>query len=267
MEFGISTRCFGDTPVTVDSLERLRKGGFEKIELHAVRGVLNFHNKSLMRGVAAWFQENGLPSPGLHLPFELSVLDTQRLVRQEATDEVKRCLEFTDRLPVDYVVLHLGTPGQKFHPVVFDYAYAAVAGIQAFAGVRVLIETLRNDIATVERVLEFRTAAQLHDVGICYDNGHVELEAFDEVLAVHLNDNDGDSSDDHLWPFEGRTDWHKFIERLALSSFRGPFILECSDDRIEKGMECRSRLQDLLDEAQNSIEEFRLKYKLTKDNP
>jgi len=259
MDLGISTRCFGTTPLTLDLLDRLRRAEFTRIELRGALPGFNYQNRTFLRSVARWFAENGLPGPSLHLPFEKDVLAALRIDRQQALDEIKRCLELSDLLPLDFVVLHLGSPGQAFNPVVFEYTYTVVTAIQAFAGCRVLLETLPNDIATMSRIVEFRTAAQLPDIGICYDTGHGEIDGV--VDAIHLNDS-GDGPDDHLWPFEGKRNWPALVEQLVLSSYSGPMILEAGNERLEVASECRSRLRDLLDEAANSIDEFRLKYKL-----
>jgi sugar phosphate isomerase/epimerase len=276
MNVGISTRCFGAAALTVDSLERLRKSGFERIEIHANRPAFNFHNKSLVRGIGQWFKENALPPPTIHLPFEeeldggniraLSVVDAQPLARQHAVDELKRCLELSDRIDIEYVVLHLGIPDQAFHPVVFDYAYAAIAALQSFSGVRVLLENTPNGIASLDRLVEFIAVTKLTNVAICYDTGHgnVHLQGSppgSDVAAMHINDSNS-SSDEHLWPFDGKSNWPLFVERLITSSFNGPLVLEAADNRIERAQDSRSRLGDLMGEAQNSVEEFRLKYKL-----
>ena len=246
----------------MDLLERIRKADFSVIELHGVLPGFDYHNRSLIRSVARWFGEVDLPSPSLHLPFERpgeDLLSPRAIERQRALDELKRCLELCDLLPLRFVVLHLGATGQKFNPVAFDHAYTAIATVQSFAGVRVLLETLPNDIATFEPIREFTNAAQIPNVGICYDTGHGEMEGRPD--AIHLDDNNGEG-DDHLWPFEGVRDWPAFVERIAQSDFDGPIILEGQDDRFDKARDSRSRMKDLLDEARNSIEEFRLKYEL-----
>jgi sugar phosphate isomerase/epimerase len=259
MDVGISTRCFGTAALSLDRLERLRRAEFTQIELHASLPGFNYANRSVIRDIARWFRENELPSPSLHLPFGKNVLASDRFERQAALDDHKRCLELGDILQLRFLVLHLGEPRQEFNPVVLEYAYAAIATVQSFSGARVLLETLPNDIATFPRIEEFRTAAQLPDVGICYDTGHGELEGACD--AIHLSDNNG-ADDEHLWPFEGTRNWPALVERLGLASFTGPAILESGDDRLDKASDCRSRLRDLIAEAANSIEEFRLKYKL-----
>jgi sugar phosphate isomerase/epimerase len=259
MDIGISTRCFGTAPLTLDLLQRLYRAEFTQIELHATLPGLDYHKRSVLRDIARWFRENELPAPSLHLPFEKDILSGDQFERQAARDEFKRCLELNDSLPLRFVVLHLGAPGQEFNPVFFEHAYAAVATIQSFSGVRVLLETLRNGVATFARIDEFRQAAQLPNLGICYDTGHGEFEG--PCDAIHLNDNTA-QDDSHLWPFEGDRDWPRLVERLVLAAYTGPMTLEVADDKLEKAGSCRSRLKDLMDEAADSIEEFRLRHKL-----
>lgn len=52
----------------------------------------------------------------------------------------------------------------KFSPVAFDYAYAAIAQIRAFAGVQVMIENIPNEISTLDRIGEFKTVAEVSDI-------------------------------------------------------------------------------------------------------
>lgn len=262
MDFGISTSCFGTTALTPDLLERLRRAEFRSIELHGVLPGFDYHKRSVARTLARWFADVELPSPSLHLPVDRpgeNILSSRPTERQRALDEMKRCLELCDLMSLRFVVLHVGEPGQKFNPVVFEHTYAAIAIIQSFAGVRVLLETLLNDIATFDRIQEFGNAAQIPNIGICYDTGHGEMNG--QPDAIHLNDSKG-GGDDHLWPFEGTRNWPALVERIVLSKFEGPLILEAHDDRLDKASESRSRLRDLFDEARNSLEEFRLKYNL-----
>jgi sugar phosphate isomerase/epimerase len=77
-----------------------------------------------------------------------------------------------------------------------------------------------------------------------------------------LNDNGGET-DEHLWPFAGKHNWPALIEELVEAKYDGSFIFEVAGSNdLSKGYEAQSRLTTLWDEAQNSIEEFRLKYGL-----
>ena len=273
MQFGISTQIFRGQSLTVDLLESIRKAGYERFELFSNRPHLDFHNRSLLRVIGRWFHDNALPAPSLHLPFVenvgptqriwISVLEPERRHREAAMDEIKRSLELADHVNLAYVVLHLGNPREKFTPLAFEHGYAAVAEIRAFAGVEVMVENIPNEISTLERIEEFKSISQLPDIGICYDTGHGHLQDavpdFAKIGAMHLHDNHKEK-DEHLWPFEGTLDWEALIEKLVVANYNGPFMFEPRGEELPKGNEVKSKLQDLWDEATNSIEEYRLKY-------
>jgi sugar phosphate isomerase/epimerase len=211
----------------------------------------------------------------MHLPFIenvspvekvwISVLEPERRLREAAMDEMKRSLELVDHVALSYVVIHLGNPKEKFNLLAFDYAYSAIAQIRAFAGVEVMVENIPNEISTIERIQEFKKVSQLEEIGICYDTGHGHLqnikEGFEHARTTHVHDNNGEK-DEHLWPFEGTLDWPRLIEKLVLAKYQGPFMFECRGDELSKGSEAKDRLEELWYEATNSIEEYRLKYKL-----
>jgi sugar phosphate isomerase/epimerase len=278
MRFGISTQIQRGSTVTLDLLESIRKAGYERFELFCNRPHLDFHSRSLMRSIGRWFRENALPAPSIHLPFIegggaeekiwISALSSDRKERAYAIDEIKRALELTDYVAPSYVVMHLGNPNDKFTPVAFEYAYAVIAQIRTFAGVKIMVENIPNEISTIDRIQEFKTVAEVTDIGICYDTGHGHLQqdgtkagSFDAIDTTHIHDNRGDK-DDHLWPFEGTINWPALIEKLVLAQYRGEFIFETRSNDLGKGDEVRSRLEDLWHEAQSSLEEFRLKYNL-----
>ena len=273
MEFGISTQIHRSRSVTVDLLESIRRAGYHRIELFANRPHLDFHNRALLRSIGRWFTENGIPAPSLHLPFIehagdkiwISVLESERRLREAAMDEIKRALELADHVALSYVVMHLGNPKDAFNPVAFEYAYAAVAQIRAFAGVEIMIENIPNEISTIERIEEFKRVSNLDGVGICYDTGHGHLQGitggFEHARTTHVHDNHGEK-DEHLWPYEGTLIWPVLVEKLVLAKYQGPFIFETRGDDLSKGDEVKSRLEELWYEATHSIEEFRLKYRI-----
>jgi sugar phosphate isomerase/epimerase len=82
------------------------------------------------------------------------------------------------------------------------------------------------------------------------------------VAAFQVCDVSGDSLVPRPWPFEGKLNWPAFIEKLTLAAFKGPLVFETEGGNIEKAHEVRERLMELRAAAENSIEEFRLKYRL-----
>src|SRR5215470_17575899 len=207
MQFGISTQIYRGRPLTVELLESIRRAGYDNIEVFCNRPHVDYHNRSLLRSIGRWFQENALPPPSLHLPFVenvgpvqriwISILDPERRHREAAIDQMKRALELNDYVPLDYVVLHLGNPKEKFTPLAFEYAYAAIAQIRAFAGVQIMLENIPNEISTLERLEEFKRMSGLPEVGICYDTGHGHIQGitngFENIRTTHVHDNNGEN--------------------------------------------------------------------------
>ena len=279
MVFGVSTMAFKNRVLRVEQLEKLRKARYRHIELFANRPHLDYRDRGLTKDIAGWFNANGMPPPSVHMPFyeqvgpssirPISALASEERLRLDALDELKRALELSDRMPLSYVVIHLGTLHQEFHPVAFDHAYAMVDTIRSFAGVEILIENIPNEISTLERIRKFTHAARLPDVRICYDTGHGHLQGpiprLEGVAAIHLNDN-GRELDDHLWPFEGTLDWPRLIEEIAMSDYHGPMVFEVHDEDVERGWDHRARIQDLLAQARSSLDEFREKYGLRRND-
>ena len=261
MTFGISTQIYRDLPLTLDLLESIRKAGYDRIELFCNRPHMDFHDRTVLRSIARWFRENELPAPSMHLPFVeqtgpkqrtwISALAAEERLRESAIDELKRSLELIEWLPLDHVVMHLGNPDDRFSPVLFEYAYAAIALVRNYAGVPVMIENIPNEISTIDRILEFKSAAQVPEVGICYDTGHGHLQkikdGFEHIHAMHVHDNHG-KDDEHLWPFEGTINWPGLIEKLHIAKYKGPFIFETRGD-LPKGHDVRKRLEDLWNET------------------
>jgi sugar phosphate isomerase/epimerase len=280
--FGISTRIYQSEPLTVDVLERLRKAKFHRIEIFANRPHFEYRDRHLVRSVGRWFEENEAPPPSLHLPFkepysrdraaDLPLFAPEERLRRQAMDELKRCMEVAEFTPLDYVVLHLGYVHQAFNPVLFEYAYAAIAAVQRLSGAKVLIENLMNEMSTPEKIVEFISAAQLQGVGICFDTGHHGLQdaaaaPFDRIDSIQVSDNDG-RSDLHDWPFSGRMNWPAFVEQLTLAQFKGTLLFEVDGGSISRSAEVGDRLNEMFFQADNSIEEFRLRHKLkTSQNP
>src|SRR5207244_12286260 len=147
----------------------------------------------------------------------------------------------------------------------FDYAYAAISQIHAFAGVEVMIENIPNEISTIERIEEFKLVSDLQGLGICYDTGQGYLQGitggFEYARTTHVHDNHGEK-DEHLWPFEGSLVWPALIDKFVVAKYQGPFIFETRGDDLSKGVDVKSRLEELWYEAQPYTEESCHKYQV-----
>jgi len=268
--FGISTRGWFQQPLGPRVLESIHAAGFRRIELFANRPHMDFGDRGLQKTIAAWFSGADVDAPALHLPVWeptgrttirwISPLSAEPIERQESLDQIKRALELTDRVGCAYALVHLGIPGQDFNPVLWERAYALVRTIQEHSGIRVLLETLDNAIATPERLREFIATTRLDHTAVCYDIGHrrpgEDWPDLDGIELVHLDDNDGDS-DAHQLPFDGSIRWPEFVSHVVENGYNGSWVLEAHTDDAGAGATAASRLDDMMSEARDSIEEFR----------
>ena len=276
MDFGVSTCVFGEESLSQTHLDHLLAAGFTQIELFANRPHLDYHDRSRVKELAAWFESNHAEAPSLHLPFfegtrehgirHISALEETDRARDRAIDEVKRALEFVDRVEIAHVVVHLGIPNQSFNPIQFEHAYSLIQTISGFAGVRILIETITNEMSALDRIREFLTVVDRPDVGICYDSGHGGLPGARPepagVAAIHLNDR-GPDGDAHLWPFDGTLNWAEFAAELVRSNCQGPMLFEGAGPDIGRAAGISERIESLIDEARSGPETFARKYALT----
>jgi sugar phosphate isomerase/epimerase len=275
MEFGISTYGWSEESLGPGLLERIYKAGFRKIELFANRPHFDYAAPSAQKNIATWFMSNDVAPPILHLPFFertgkkagrwISALAPEPPERNVALDETKRALEMTDRIDIGHLVVHLGIPRQSFHPIMFEYAYSLIRTISEFTDVPIRLETLDNEVSTIQRLREFLEVSKFGGAGICYDTGHRrfqdELPEFDRVEAVHLNDNNGDT-DEHTLPFEGSTNWQALVDHMVSSGYSGPMIVEANTTDLDQVARVTERMESLVEDARSSIDEFRNKYNL-----
>ena len=116
-------------------------------------------------------------------------------------------------------------------------------------GVVILSENLLEGASRDPRII----AALVQEVGSewfgwCYDTGHANCFGFSpEVLkecavpplSLHMQDNHGDSRDEHLIPGEGTVDWEKLVETLKAIGYTGDCVLEAHHQSLEASDEER----------------------------
>jgi sugar phosphate isomerase/epimerase len=241
MEYGLSTRLFAAERLSSRLLDRIFEAGFRQIEIFGAPEHLNYRDPHHVRDVAQWFTDLGVGLHSLHAPlysepgsgrrggFAISVAYTQRRLRIDSMDEIKRTLEAAERLPFRFLVLHLGLENDEYGLDRFDAAFTSLEHLRIFAkerGVTLLLENAPGEINTPARLLQFLDYTHLLNVGICFDAGHAHLagnasEAFgilrERVASIHLHDNRGEK-DDHLLPLEGGQrgiDWPGLMQDLS----------------------------------------------------
>lgn len=272
---GISSQIFYPHRLTPSHLDALAASGARTLELFAARFHFDYTDRQLLRDVSAWFRSAEC-SPALHAPLtadsyfsrhatpSLNLVANEKPRRIEAMEEIKRALESAEHIPFTTCVLHLGLDGDLWSDYALEHALTAVEHLKAFAGplgVKLLLENLRNDVATPAHLLEILRIGHFDSTRICFDVGHAHLtghlnaQTFELLRAklaeLHLHDNfgppqegvtyGGDSGkpDAHLWPASGNERpstlatgtiaWQEIYALIATLPAVTPAILEIAD--------------------------------------
>ena len=253
----MSTYCFVKERLHPGMLDGMVRGGAEAIEIFAVRSHFDYVNRRQhVLEIAGWFRSTGVPLHSLHSPMfsdyewgrsgspPVNIASTDKKLRIEAMDEIKRALEVAEHIPYRFLVQHIGTGGEDFNERKFDAAMTCVEHLRAFAkplGVTVLLENIPNELSTPERIIDFLNATHFEDVGVCFDFGHAHLmssvpEAFEvlkgHIRSTHVHDNLRDR-DAHLWPGEGSIDWSEAVRLLHSAPHVPPVLLEIEGEGKE----------------------------------
>jgi sugar phosphate isomerase/epimerase len=276
---GISSQIFYPHRLAPSHLDALAQSGACVLEIFAARFHFDYTDRQQMREIAGWFRSNDV-RPTLHTPItaderfsrhagptlNLVALDKSR--RIEAMEEIKRGLESAEQIPFATAVVHLGLDGDTWSDYALEHAITAIEHLKAFAGplgIRLLLENLRNEVATPSHLLDILRLGHFDSTGICLDLGHLHLadlplaptiEAVRPRLAeLHLHDNHGvpapgvqyagDSGkpDAHLWPASGTERpanlatgsiaWQEAYALIATLPADIPAILEVSSTQTD----------------------------------
>jgi sugar phosphate isomerase/epimerase len=244
----MSTYTFVHERLNPSHLDALRRGGAQAVEIFCARGHFDYTSKSHIKEIAAWLQTNGIELNSLHSPMysdvdwgkrssSVNIVDPDKRLRIDATDEIKRALEVAETLPFRFLVQHIGSSGEHFSDRKFDDAMTAIEHLRAFAkplGVTVLVENIPNELSEPQKLAELLRISHFGDVGICFDFGHAHLmntvardfETLEpHIRSTHVHDNSRDR-DAHLWPGKGNIDWDEAMTLLRNARHVPPLLFE-----------------------------------------
>ena len=269
IEYGLSTRLFAAERLSSRLLDRILECGFRQIEIFGAPEHLDYRDRNQVRDLAPWFSDLNVALHSVHAPpysepgggrrggFPISISHSQRRLRIDSMDEIKRILEVAEGLPFKYLVLHLGLDNEGFSLENFDSAFTSLEHLRIFGkerGVSLLLENAAGELNNPARLMQFLNYTHLDDVGICFDAGHAHLdgnarEAFPQVRertsSVHLHDNRGER-DEHSLPFEvdaGGIEWPGLMKDLHEASENRGFcaFLELQDHGSDATRLARAR--------------------------
>ncbi|MGH9452258.1 MAG: sugar phosphate isomerase/epimerase family protein [Terriglobia bacterium] len=255
MEIGLSTRGFASQRLSSHILDAIHRAGFKQIEIFASRQHLDYYDPNHVRDVAQWFSDHEIGLHSVHAPLfagvdsgrsgslAISPSYTEKRLRIESMDEIKRAIEIGDRLPFRYLVIHLGLADDDYDLRKFDAAFTSLEHLKLFAkerGAAIALENGTSALSTAERLREFVHYTRL-EVKVCFDAGHAHMTGGvlpalavlkPLISTVHLHDNRKDK-DDHLLPFEGSIAWAEVMPELRSVDGSPSGFLELQDHGAE----------------------------------
>ena len=245
---GISTQLFLEEELTLYRLKTLQAAGFDRIEILAIPPHFDYRDKPRLQVLASWLRDQGAILHSIHTPFStdyqalkarqwLSVASPEKTRRRAAVDEVRRAMEFCERVICPFAIVHMGAPGDSNQLKQLDALYESLEVLVPFAsarGMRIALENIPGELSLLENIRRFLEEAGQEDVGICFDTGHSNLAANpvgeidaggSRIVTTHLHDNRG-KDDDHLLPFEGIIPWQEVLLAFRTIDYSGCWMLE-----------------------------------------
>lgn len=249
MDFALSTHLFVSERLSSHILDQILGAGIRQMEIFAARQHLDYHDPNHVRDVAQWFTDHEVALHSLHAPLfndfdwgrlgglAVSVAYTERRLRIDSMDEIKRAIDVAERLPFRYLILHFGLPDEEYDLSKLDAAFTSIEHLKIYAkerGAQILLENTPNELSTPERLLQFIHSTRLDDLKVCFDTGHAHMAggvqpAFqtlkERIVSTHVHDNRREK-DDHLLPFDGEIDWERTMRDFRTVDGQFPILFE-----------------------------------------
>lgn len=254
MDRALSSHVVVNHRLTTSWLGKVERAGIAAVELFCAKQHLDWRNTNQVTELGHWFRDSELKLHSLHSPMftdeywgrsgpdtHINITEHKKADRIKWVDEIKRAIEVAETVPFRYLVQHLGVNDQEFSERTLDAAFSSLDELRVFArqrGVEILLENIRNDLASAERLHQFNEITHLN-MNYVFDCGHANImggvEQQFEIMAprirsLHLHDNDG-VKDLHLFPQAagGKIDWTRTMQLLRSRPGQYPLLLELKE--------------------------------------
>jgi len=254
MDRALSSHVVVNHRLTTSWLGKVERAGIAAVEIFCARQHLDWRDSSQVADLGHWFRDSELKLHSLHSPMftdvywgrsgpdtHINITDRKKADRIKWVDEIKRAIEVAETVPFRYLIQHLGVNDQEFSEHFVDAAFSSLDELNVFArqrGVEILLENIRNDMASAERLHQFNEMTHLK-MNYVFDCGHAHImggvEKEFEIMApriksLHIHDNDG-VRDLHLYPQAagGTIDWKRTMELLRSRPGQYPLLLELKE--------------------------------------
>jgi len=251
MDRALSSHVIVNHRLTTSWLGRVERAGISVVEIFCAKQHLDWRNSSQVAELGHWFRDSDLKLHSLHSPMytdeywgrsgpdtHINITDHKKADRIKWVDEIKRAIEVAEVVPFRYLIQHLGVNDQEFSERTLDAAFSSLDELGVFArqrGVEILLENIRNDLASAFRLNQFNELTHLN-MNFVFDVGHAHIvnsiEGEFEIMAprirsLHVHDNDK-IDDKHLYPQApgGTIDWKRTMELLRSRPGQYPLLLE-----------------------------------------
>jgi sugar phosphate isomerase/epimerase len=251
MDRALSSHVIVNHRLSTSWLGKVERAGISAVEIFCAKQHLDWRNSSQVADLGHWFRDSELKLHSLHSPMytdehwgrsgpdtHVNITEHKKADRIKWVDEIKRAIEVAETVPFRYLVQHLGVNDQEFSERTVDAAFSSLDELGVFArqrGVEILLENIRNDLASAERLNQFNELTHLN-LNYVFDAGHAHIVAGVEhefelmaprIRSLHLHDNGG-VDDQHLYPHAagGTIDWKRTMELLRSRPGQYPLMLE-----------------------------------------
>lgn len=254
-----SSRGTGQKTLVVESLRRLKKAGFERVDLNQCGNSRNenefcgddwmdraFEVKKEAEALGITFVQSHSPFWEHHLVGKIP--DYENVFRKSLLHSV----DIAHLLGIDRTVVH-PMIDPKYINASLDHqiAYTAEVYHDFLEKCReYCIRPVFENCSDVERRgLCFSRAADLialtdaldaYNAGVCWDFGHANMTIDDQcpdieqlkgrLICVHTHDNNG-KYDAHVMPFIGTIAWEKVMPALRRADFQNDLVLEVAQNK------------------------------------
>jgi sugar phosphate isomerase/epimerase len=269
----LSSHVIVNHRLTTSWLGKVERAKIHGVEIFCAKQHLDWRNSSQVTELGHWFRDSDLKLHSLHSPMytderwgktgpdtHINITEHKKAERIRWVDEIKRAIEIAETVPFKYLVQHLGVNDQEFSERTVDAAFSSLDELGVFArqrGVEILLENIRNDLASAERLRQFNELTHLN-INYVFDAGHAhimngvenEFESMaSRIRSLHLHDNNG-VDDMHLYPQKpgGSIDWKRTMELLRSRPDQYPLLLELREvPEMENPIAEAARIFDTLE--------------------
>jgi len=224
------------------------------------------YSDSEIRQIAQWCKKYGLKTLNIHASDgkEKNWISQKEYERRAGAELVKNRIYMAAQLSCKVIIMHLQyEPENKIeNKLYWKTVHKTFDELRPFAKkhkVKIALEIISSHKVDCDEIKKIFSEYDSDFLGFCYDSGHGNLGVGNQLLelfkhrliAVHLNDNDGHTSQ-HKNLFSGTVDWNKIAKLISQSSY-----VDCM------GLEITTNQQGIKEETKFLKEAHRLGIKFS----